>query len=124
MRIKPEVATEYAGWREKNSDPYSRRCFTYAEEWADLLEARISIGASDDDIKAVIEKHADADSRTADTDGITGFMYGAAVSILSKAWVFGEPLRQWHNLKTQIGDEGERANRDGGTLNPALLNIG
>jgi len=34
-------------------------------------------------------------------------MYGAAVAILSKVWKHGEELRRWHNLKTQIGDEGE-----------------
>jgi len=32
-------------------------------------------------------------------------------------------LRQWHNLKTQIKDEGEKANASGGVLNPALLTI-
>ncbi len=63
-------------------------------------------------------------SRTADTDGITGFMFGCTVSALSQFWVHGEELRRWHNLDTQIGDEGERANEEGKTLNPALLNIG
>ena len=38
--------------------------------------------------------------------GITGFMYGAAVSTLARVWIHGEALRLWHNLKTQIGDEG------------------
>jgi len=32
-------------------------------------------------------------------------------------------LRKWHNIKTQIGNEGEKANASGGVLNPALLNI-
>jgi hypothetical protein len=35
-----------------------------------------------------------------------------------------EELRRWHNLRTQIGDEGEKANEDGGVLNPALLRVG
>jgi hypothetical protein len=51
-------------------------------------------------------------------------MYGCAVSILAKCWQHGDQLRRWHNLKTQIRDEGERANESGGVLNPALLNIG
>jgi hypothetical protein len=59
-----------------------------------------------------------------DNDGITGFMYGCAVSILSKVWIHGEQLRRWHNLKTQLRDEGEKANQTGGVLNPALLCIG
>ena len=56
--------------------------------------------------------------------GITGFMYGCAVGMLSKAWIHGEELRRWHNLKTQIRDEGEKANESGGVLNPAVLCIG
>lgn len=100
-----------------NTDPYGRRCFTYAEEWADLMEARMAKGEA-------LEDCAAATSREADTDGITGFMYGAAVSILAKCWVHGDQLRRWHNLKTQIGTEGERANERGTVLNPALLNIG
>ena len=63
-------------------------------------------------------------SHEADTMGITGFMYGMAVSILSHCWVHGEDLRIWHNLDTQIKDEGEKANEKGTVLNPALLNIG
>jgi len=45
------------------------------------------------------------------------------VSILSKCWVYGETLRKWHNLEAQISDEGEKANRDGGVLNLAILNL-
>ncbi|MDA8315367.1 MAG: hypothetical protein M0010_09365 [Actinomycetota bacterium] len=46
---------------------------------------------------------------------------GAAVSVLASCWVHGEELRRWHNLDTQIGTEGEKANASGGVLNPALL---
>jgi len=60
----------------------------------------------------------------ADIEGITGFMYGAAVSVLSQTWEHGEELRRWHNIESQIGDEGVRANDTGGTLNPALLVLG
>ena len=70
-----------------------------------------------------VEAVAEQAGQDADIDGITGFMYGCAVSTLSKVWEHGEQLRRWHNLKTQIKDEGERANESGGVLNPALLNI-
>jgi len=53
-----------------------------------------------------------------------GFMYGCAVSTLAKFWEFGEDLRRWSNLDMQIGHEGEKANADGGVLNPALISIG
>jgi len=124
MKIVAGHEEDYAKWFAKNDDRYGRRCFTYAQDWAGLLEKRIPEDATDAQITRIFVDHADEDSHTADTDGITGFMYGAAVAILAKAGVYGDLLRRWHNLKTQIGTEGEEANRKGGTLNPALLNIG
>lgn len=107
------------GWqksRDANTDPYGKAGLDYAEQWADLMENAMSNGAKLVDI-------AKDTSHQADTDGITGFMYGCAVSLLSQCWEHGEALRQWHNLDTQLGTEGEKANESGGTLNPALLNI-
>lgn len=109
-----------AGWQkglDNNRDGYGAAVFKYAERWADLMEEAMAGGAKLRDVAKDL-------SHKADTEGITGFMYGAAVSILSQAWEHGEELRRWHNLDTQIQDEGERANESGGTLNPALLNIG
>ena len=116
MKLLPGKEAEYKEWLSHNQDPYGNRCFTYAEQWADLIEARMAKGEA-------LEFCARETSREADTDGITGFMYGAAVSILAKSWVHGEQLRRWHNLDMQIGTEGERANEKGTTLNPALLTI-
>ena len=53
-------------------------------------------------------------SREADTDGITGLMYGCSVSALSRFWDAGEAFGLWHNLKTQIKEEGEHARQGGG----------
>lgn len=124
MQIIAGKEQEYKNWFDKNDDPYGRRCFTYAEDWANLLEKQIEHDKGTKTVEQVIEKYADAFSHTADTDGITGFMYGAAVSILANAWIHGDLLRRWHNLKIQIRDEGEKANANGGVLNPAILNIG
>lgn len=71
-----------------------------------------------------LEDVADVASYEADLEGITGFMYGRAVVALSHYWKHGEQLRRWHNIKTQLGNEGEEANESGGVLNPALLSIG
>ena len=106
-------------WEEglkNNTDMYGAGIYRYAEAWANLMEEKINTGANLEDI-------ASSTSHEADTEGITGFMYGAAVSVLSHAWEHGEELRLWHNLDTQIGNEGEKANESGGVLNPALLNI-
>ena len=98
-------------------DPYAAGIFRFAREWADLMEVRLAGGA-------IIADIAHETSRTADTEGITGFMYGAAVGILARHWEHGEELRLWHNLATQLGTEGERANASGGVLNPAILTVG
>jgi len=114
-----ELADE-AGWKtfvEANKDGYGGRVVRYAEEWARLMQTRIANGET-------IPQCAQELSHLADDDGITGFMYGCAVSVLAKVWKHGEALRRWHNKKTQIGTEGDKANESGGVLNPALLNIG
>lgn len=102
---------------EKNTDSYGCGIIRYANKWACLMEGHINNGTS-------LADCAERLSYLADNEGITGFMYGCAVGILSQVWVHGEELRRWHNIKTQIGDEGEKANESGGTLNPALLIIG
>ena len=115
MKIKDQKGWD--DWIEKQGDSaYSLRCFSYAEDWADLMEVAMSEGKELEDV-------AEKLSHVADTDGITGFMYGASVGILSLHWEHGEQLRQWHNLDTQVGTEGEKANKDGGVLNPALITI-
>lgn len=108
------------GWKkacEANTDPYGGAVMTYAERWARLMEARMAKGEKIADV-------AEDCSHLADEEGITGFMYGCAVSTLAAVWIHGEALRLWHNLKHQLRDEGKRANDNGGVINPALLSIG
>ena len=107
------------GWNlyvQNNGDSYGKACVDYARRWAELMESALASGAALTDI-AVRTSH------DADTEGMTGFMYGAAVAMLSQCWMHGEELRRWHNLETQLGKEGEAANESGGVLNPALLSI-
>lgn len=118
MKIKEGLETEYADYKAKNSaDGYSAAVISYSERWADAMEAAIAEGKAIKDVAKQL-------SHEADTEGITGFQYGCAVSGLSRFWLHGEDLRLWHNLDTQIGNEGEKANESGGALNPAVLNIG
>jgi len=91
-----------------NSDGYGKGIYTYAECWAKLMQIEIKAGNKLEDI-------AEATSFEADLEGITGFMYGAAVSVLSKTWVYGKLLNDWHNAKYNHSGEG--------TVNPALLTI-
>jgi hypothetical protein len=114
-----EFADERAWLRgvKLNTDPYGRGIITFAERWARLMQLEMANGRR-------LENIASATSDEADTEGITGFMYGVAVSTLASCWKHGDQLRRWHNLDTQLGDEGERANKSGGTLNPAIINLG
>lgn len=118
MKLKQGTEAEYATYKEKNStDGYSARVVSYGEDWANLMEAELAKGRT-------LAECAEGCGRASDTDGITGYMYGCAVSALAHFWENGEELRRWHNLDAQLGNEGEAANESGGTLNPAILNIG
>jgi hypothetical protein len=92
----------------KNVDPYGNAICVYAENWAKLMQKKMSEGAELKDIAGTC-------SHLADTEGITGFMYGAAVHMLSKCWKHGEELRKWHNK--EYNHEGE------GVVNPAVIEI-
>lgn len=114
-----EVANEviWQEFKDKNKDPYDGAVVLYSERWARLMQVEIAEGRP-------LEEVAETTSHEADLEGITGFMYGAAVSTLAETWKHGEELRKWHNLKTQIGNEEEKANKNGGVLNRALLKLG
>jgi len=97
---------------------YGEAVVRYANAWALAMQKRLAAGEKLEDV-------AHEESHKADkTYGITGFQYGCAVSTLTQAWKHGDALRRWHNLDTQLRNEGEKANESGGVLNPALLNLG
>lgn len=102
-------------WQDNNTDPYGHAIIVYAERWANLMEEGMASGMP-------LETIAKKASRDADIDGITGFMYGAAVEVLKTSWVHGEALRRWHNLNLDPKN-GAKANESGGVLNPAILTI-
>ena len=113
MKIKPEMKEEYEEGYNKNRDPYGRGIYRFAERWANLIEKDIEeCGGVTASVIANFERHG----FQADTEGISGFMYGAAISILSRYWEYGDFLREWNNK--QWGYEGE------GVVNPAILVIG
>ncbi len=57
----------------------------------------------------------DMSSSLADIYGITGFMYGCAVSTLSSVWKYGKELRVKYNSKFNYNGEG--------VVNPAILTL-
>lgn len=127
MAFKDEDAkNKFAVCLANNQDGYGFACVRFASEWANRME---NLAATQDmttlpaQIKFMVG-NAQKTSSEADDEGITGFMYGAAVSILAGCWKYGEALRRWHNKDVQISDEGNAANESGGVLNPAVLTIG
>lgn len=48
---------------------------------------------------------------------------GCVASMVSKCHSRGEEFRKKWNIDNQIQTEGEKANKEGGVLNPALLTI-
>jgi hypothetical protein len=92
--------------KKNNQDFYGSAIIRYAELWADTMEAGINAGKELKDI-------AESSSQLADTKGITGYMYGIAVGILSECWENGDELRKWHNRQYDISDD------EKGIVNPA-----
>lgn len=112
MKIRPGMEEEYRRGYNNNLDAYGHCIYTFAERWAELMEKEIE---RDGDAERAITENADRLIDNADTEGITGFMYGAAVSILSACWEWGEILRKWHNKEYNY--EGD------GVVNPAILTV-
>jgi len=100
---------EWNDWKDKNNDPYGKCCCDYAEGWAKLMQVEIAKGKT-------VKDCAEETSFQLGFYGITGFMYGCAVSMLAKCWKHGEELRKWHNK--EYNHEGE------GVVNPAVMTIG
>ena len=91
---------------------YGRACYVFAVRWARAMENAIEAGES-------LSACADRCMTQADNTpgmGITGFMYGMAVQILSHWWKHGEELRVWHNA--QYGKTS-----GSGVVNPALMTV-
>ena len=115
MKILLGKEEEYKKYIELNSqDFYSEAVVNYEKKWSEMMEEEIEKGAKLEDV-------AERTSHEADVEGITGFQYGCAVGSLAHFWQYGEQLRRWHNLDTQIHHEGEEANEKGTVLNPAIL---
>ena len=109
MKIKAGKEKDFEKFVEVNSkDGYSFGVVKYVKRWAELMEKEIENGLKVFDI-------ADRTSSEADTEGITWFMYGCAVSVLSQYWEYGEELRRWHN--------GEYNYEGDGVINPAIITV-
>ena len=112
MKIRQGRAEAYQKGRDGQHSLYGEMVYVFAERWAELMEK--DIDSSGDPVTA-IEENARKREREADTDGITGFMYGYAVNILAQCWEYGEILRRWHNKQYRYKGEG--------VVNPAVITV-
>lgn len=94
--------------RVNADDGYGMATIEFAESWARLIQKEISQGKT-------LEECAEKTSFELGFLGITGFMYGLSVNILSHCWIHGDQLRKWHNK--DYGYEGD------GVVNPAVFTL-
>lgn len=101
--------------KSKNMDEYGACIYEYAEGWAKLMQVEAKQkGYTNIDV-IVLSAIAESTSLEMGFLGISGYMYGASIQILSQSWKYGEELMKWHNKKY---------NYDGdGVVNPAVLVI-
>lgn len=103
--------TIWQSGRDLNRDSdYGQAIYDYAERWARLMQIEVTAGRELEDV-------ARPTADEANIDGITGFMYGAAVHILATCWVHGDRLRKWHNAQYGVSEDVS------GTVNPAVLRV-
>jgi hypothetical protein len=95
-----------------NTDPYGACVYRFAKQWANLMEKRIKKGETINQMHRETSHIVDGRRGM----GITGYMYGCAVSILSSCWLYGEELRVAHNAYYK--------NEGPGVVNPAIITIG
>ena len=106
-----EAKAKWEHWVEINSnDSYSLGVVKYARRWAKYMQHLMTKH------NKTIYQIADNASHVTDIEGITGFMYGCAVAMLSECWKYGEELRRWHNKKWGQKD-------CDGVVNPAVLTV-
>ncbi len=107
----------YDKWKDnQKGEGYGLACFSYAEGWAKLMQKEFADRNIENPDVASMIAHAENCSKGMDFMGITGFMYGAAVSILANHWKHGEALRKWHNKKWGVENSE-------GVVNPAIFTI-
>lgn len=81
---------DQASWDKglaNNQDDYGQAIYRYASRWAAKMEEGMNEGKKLEDI-------AGPTSFEVDEEGITGFMQGAAVSVLSHVWKHGKELKK------------------------------
>lgn len=84
MKIKKELEEQFVDFKNKNNDFYGKGIIDFVIRWADLLETKENLTYG----------IAEGCANEADTEGVTGAMYGLAKSILFTYWYKGKELEE------------------------------
>lgn len=99
MKLKAGLENDYAELRANNTkDFYSAGIINYAERWCNMMEERIEKGES-------VAQAAEETQYAADTDLISGCMFGYSLNVLCQFWEHGAELREWYDSKYDIVEE-------------------
>ena len=113
---------KWKSWEEKNKNPYGKCCVDVARQAMVIIDRDFANKPiTKGDVHSLICKAGEETN----AGGITGFMAGAAASMISLCSDRGEEFRKAWNLYNCLGDEkqAEKVNESGGVINPALLTI-
>jgi len=90
----------------------------FAQEWAERMEKEIADGRKLDDIAEKTKW------QTAEEVDVTGIESSVVLATLVAVWIYGEQLRKWWNIFSQLSDEGKTANNiPGAVLSACSLSI-
>lgn len=100
MKIKKGKERKLQLWLDKHTDTYNRSCLAYANVWACLMESKMMLGGTPEQvIRNCAEKYSQLAYGV--TGGESGLVYGCAVAILCEVWEYGDTLKQWYDENTQ-----------------------
>ncbi|MFH0905233.1 MAG: hypothetical protein V1826_00720 [bacterium] len=119
----PPMKCDEKGWeaykKRHSGDELSLLCFDYAECWARFIQKGLAEGRSLAEIADECQRKA---HQLYGRDLSGGAMSCGVIPLLVKLWDYGEDFRRWHNRQTQVGREGEHANKTGGILDASVIN--
>lgn len=99
MKIKTGLENACAELRANNAkDAVGLGIINYAERWCNMMEERIANGES-------VTQAAAETEYAADTELISGTMFGYSLNVLCRFWEHGEELREWYDSKYGIAEE-------------------
>jgi len=98
----------WANYVGKNQDSISKGVINYADRWMKCMQYYIFQGAS-------VAESAQMSECDADFEGMSGFSFGWALSVIAEVWKYGDELAEWHNAKFNYKGKD--------VVNPAILTI-